>query len=64
MKRQPHRHGFSLVELLLAMAILAMLLASVGAAIHASMHSYVINDRISSLTQASRIIMARLAAKR
>ena len=61
MRQRPHRRAFTLVELLLAMAILAMLLASVGVAIHASLHSYVINDRISSLTQAARIVMARLA---
>lgn len=44
----------------MALAILAMLLASVAVAVHASMQSYTYNERVSAVTQASRVILSRM----
>lgn len=55
--------AFTLAEAILALAILAMLLASVAVAVHASIQSYTENDRIASVTHASRIILSRMMAE-
>ena len=55
------RNGFTLVELLLALALMGILLASVAAAFHASIQSYEVNTTIADATQAARSIMDRLA---
>lgn len=55
--------GFTLVEALLALTLLAMLLASVAVAIHASLQSYTANERIASVTQASRVILSRMMSE-
>jgi len=61
---QPHSPrltpAFTLVEVLLTLAILAMLLASVAIAVHASLQSYTVNESIASVTQASRVILSRM----
>ncbi|MBL7132992.1 MAG: prepilin-type N-terminal cleavage/methylation domain-containing protein [Phycisphaerae bacterium] len=55
--------AFTLAEAILALAILAMLLAAVAVAVHASMQSYTENERIASVTQASRVILSRMMAE-
>ena len=55
--------GFTLVEALLSLALLAMLLASVAVAVHASLQSYTANDRIASVTQTSRVILSRMMSE-
>ena len=55
--------AFTLAEVILALAILAMLLAAVAVAVHASMQSYTENERIASVTQASRVILSRMMAE-
>ena len=52
--------AFTLVEVLLTLTILAMLLASVAVAVHASLQSYTANESIASVTQASRVILSRM----
>ena len=52
--------AFTVVEALLALTILAMLLASVAVAVHASMQSYTENERMAAVTQASRVILSRM----
>lgn len=58
-----NNRGFTLAEVLLSLAMLAMLLASVAVAIHASLQSYTANDRIASVTQTSRVILSRMMAE-
>ena len=48
------RSGFTLVEMLLALALGAMLLGSMGAAMKALLDGYQANDRIASVSQAAR----------
>ncbi len=60
LKKNP---GFTLVEVLLALTMMAMLLASVAVAIHASLQSFAANDRIASVTQASRVILSRMMSE-
>lgn len=61
MTRTPNTRAFTLVELLVALALLAMMLASVAAATHASLQSYSENDQYAGITQTARSIMDRLA---
>ena len=55
------RSAFSLVEILMALALSAMLLAAVAAAMDASFSSYDQNDRISDTAQTARAILGRMA---
>ncbi len=50
----------SLVEMLLALAIMASLLAAVAVAMHASLMSYDENDKAAMVTQAARISVERI----
>lgn len=58
----PHRTaaGFSLVEVLLAITLVALLLLSVGVALQASFDSYQENDKIAAATQAARSALGRM----
>lgn len=75
MKAQPHKHGvaigppavpkrsgFTLVELLLVVSILAMLMCSVGAALYASMQSYQANNESTAASQMVRSVMTRISS--
>jgi prepilin-type N-terminal cleavage/methylation domain-containing protein len=53
--------AFSLVEVLLALALSAMLLAAVAAAMDASFWSYDQNERICDTTQTARAVLGRMA---
>jgi len=54
------RTSFTIVEVLMSLAILAMLMSAVGAAVHACLHSYNENTEIAALTQAARSILYRM----
>lgn len=55
--------GLGLVEMLIALAITAMLLTSVGMAFHASLATVDENQKISSVTHNARIVLHRLMAQ-
>ena len=54
------KRGFTLVEMLMALTILAVLVASVGAAFEGSLGSYSENEKIASATQLGRMILSRM----
>jgi len=60
MSGQNPRTGFTLVEILIALAIMAGLLASVAAVVHASMLNYKENDTLTAITQNARSILNRM----
>lgn len=53
-------NAFTLVEMLLALGLMAALMAAVGAAVHASLSSYRENQQMASATQAARSVMDRI----
>ena len=55
--------GLGLVELLISLAITAMLLTSVGMAFHASLKTVDENQEIASATRSVRIILHRMMAE-
>ena len=57
MTKRTRQNGFSLIELLVAVAIFAALLAAVATAMHASMLSYKENEKIGSVTSTARWIL-------
>jgi prepilin-type N-terminal cleavage/methylation domain-containing protein len=57
------REGFSLVELLLALTILALLISSIAVAFQASLRSCEENDRMASTTQTVRSILSRVTSQ-
>lgn len=64
MKKSPQtRRGFTIVEMLMALAILAMLLSAVALAMHASLHNYGENTKIAELTQAARVVLNRMMSE-
>lgn len=52
--------GFSLVEILISLALMAALLTSVAAAIQASLQSYRENETITEASQTARSCLARM----
>ena len=60
MRKQKRKHGFTLMEVLIAMAMLAMLMAAIGAAMHSSLQSYTENEKSLALTQAARSLLDRM----
>ena len=60
MHRPRRQHAFTLAELLLDLALTAMLLAAVAVALHASLESYGENEKSAALTQTVRSILARM----
>jgi prepilin-type N-terminal cleavage/methylation domain-containing protein len=52
--------AFTLIEVLLATALLALLLSAVAVAMHASMQSYTENEHLTALTQAARSVLSRM----
>ncbi len=55
-----HARAFTLVEVLLSIAITAMLLTALGAAVHTSVQGYTENEKISNMTQSGRTVLARI----
>ncbi|MCP4454462.1 MAG: prepilin-type N-terminal cleavage/methylation domain-containing protein, partial [Planctomycetes bacterium] len=63
MKRLEHNQGFTLVELLMALAISSLLLSGLGVAFNASMTSYSVNtDTYEGLNNA-RLALARMVSE-
>ncbi len=63
MKRLDHNQGFTLVELLMALAISSLLLSGLGMAFSASMTSYTVNkDTYEGLNNA-RLALARMVSE-
>lgn len=56
----PRAGGFSLVEILLSLTILALLLTSVGAAVKGSLQNYGDNTLATDLAQTSLVAMGRI----
>ncbi len=63
MKQSRKNSGFTVVELLLAVAIMAMLLASVAIAMQAALGSYRENEKIAEVMQMSRAVLNRMMSE-
>ncbi len=59
-RRLRSKVGFTLVETLIAMALLAMLMAAVGVAVHASAVNYKANENIFKAMNTARQAMTRI----
>ena len=62
-RRRPNAHrapGLGLVELLIALAITAMLLTSVAIAFHAALTTADENQKIASVTHCARVVLHRM----
>ncbi|HOF17845.1 MAG TPA: type II secretion system protein [Phycisphaerae bacterium] len=53
--------AFSLIELLIAIALLATLLTAVAVAVNSSVSSYTVNERLAEVTQTARSVLERMA---
>ncbi len=60
MRSRERERGFTLVEVLLAVTLVALLLLSVAAALHASFDSYRVNETLAAGTQAARSALGRM----
>jgi len=60
--RSKANNGFTLVELLIALALMAALLSALAAGVHASLQNYDENDKIAQTTQTSRAVLDRMAS--
>jgi prepilin-type N-terminal cleavage/methylation domain-containing protein len=60
MTENPKRRGFTIMEMLLALTIVAMVLASIAAAVHASLHGYTENEKLTTATQTGRVVLGRM----
>ena len=60
MVRNAQRRAFTMVELLISLAITALLLASVAVGAHAYLKSYKDNECIVSLTGTSRLVLSQM----
>ncbi len=58
--RSPRKSGLGMVELLLALAISAMLLTSVAVAFHSSVGTIEENSKVSTITQMARVVLNRM----
>ena len=55
-----YKKAFTIMEMLLSLAIMAMLLAAIAAAVHASLMSYKENDELAAAMQTVRTVLNRL----
>lgn len=60
MNTQKQKQGFTLVEVLISLAIMSMLLVAIAAAMNASLNSYHQNDQIATATQVVRSVLNRM----
>jgi len=56
-------NGFTIIEMLVAVAIVAMLLATVAVALHGSLVSYRENEKIAETVQVARVVLNRLVSE-
>ncbi len=61
--RRRGRGGFSVLEMLAAVAIVAMLMAALAVAVQGTMHAYSENAEISQANQASRVVLNRMMSE-
>jgi prepilin-type N-terminal cleavage/methylation domain-containing protein len=61
MRSHDRSRGFTVLEVLLAVTLVALLLLSVGVALQASFDSYQENDRIAAATQTARSALGRMS---
>ena len=52
--------GFTLVEVILSLAIMAVIMAAVGAAMHGAFLAYAENNKIAQVTQTTRSVLHRM----
>ena len=57
------RGGFTLIEILVALALMCMLLAAVASAVQGMCNAYTENVRIAEVTQAARVVLYRLVGE-
>ena len=62
-KAVPRQRGMTLVEVLLALALMALLFAAVATAMEGISSSYSQNEKIAQATQAARVVLHRLASE-
>ena len=60
MANRTRQSGMTLIEVLLAMVICAMLMTAIAVAVHASLMSYVENEKTSTIVQTSRALLNRM----
>lgn len=63
MKRPAYRQGFTLVELLMALAISTLLLSGLGLAFNASMTSYTVNKETYNGLNNARLALTRMVSE-
>ena len=63
MNASPKNGGFTIVEMLLAVCILAVLMASVAVAFHGSLVNYRENEKIARTIHIARVVLDRLMAE-
>ncbi|MFP4355769.1 MAG: type II secretion system protein J [Phycisphaerae bacterium] len=56
-----HRRGLTLIELLVAVVLMAIVMGSLAVAMHASVDNYTTNESIAVATQAARSVLNRIA---
>lgn len=61
--RTRRRRGFTLLEMLISLVIIAMLLAAVAVAMHGVLLSYSENARIAEVVQTSRVVLHRMMSE-
>ncbi len=61
MSASGHKKAFTIMEMLVSLAVLGMLLAAAAAAVKACMDGYSENEEIATLTQSSRWVLNRIA---
>ena len=55
------RHAFTVVEMLVALIVTALLLTAIAMVMHASLFSYKENEQIATVTQTARSILGRMS---
>ena len=60
MSHKKRQSGFTIVEILISVALLAALLAAVAAAMQASFQNYSENQKTTVLTQTARVVLGRM----
>ncbi|HHH75982.1 MAG TPA: type II secretion system protein [Phycisphaerae bacterium] len=63
MKRQHHAAGLTLIELLVAAVLTAILITSIAVAMHASLENYSVNQRVANGTHVARRVLNNISEK-